>query len=420
MSIQTQPKFNRSTLPIPFDLLYVLIQELLSTCSLSTLSKLSSLSKEYYALITPLLYTDVHITSDEQLQAFLTLPQEKDRRMILAGALLGVKRGRSGSIKGPNRKLEALSLTRSLKLDVYPSRTSLKLSSKLPSPLKASNLTFTSKALINLHGRLSNSKAPRILASFWAGHLPNLIRPKKVIIDYSSILPKKSHPPIGDVEPDDQEEQEAQGDDEGESSMSFMSDEKWTNTMGGMSIALQSWIGLQEVELKGNTWSGILPGPGVNVKMVHAGIENEVIENETQNEVDGEGQGLMTVNETILNGNGGEPNAEIIKAIETRNKLIENRKKALILGLRTSQAIYENYHSPLPINWKVENLLPSLIGTHDNEEEIESERQREKRSVIEDIMRDLDETCPSIMTRYGYINDVGRRDLSCLTWNRDE
>ncbi|WVW86721.1 hypothetical protein I302_108775 [Kwoniella bestiolae CBS 10118] len=397
MSIQKPCNFTRTPLPLPYDLLHLLLQDLLSSSSFHTLATLARLSKEYYSHIIPLIYRHVHITSDEQLQSFLTIPltrreeSDKKKRKIV-DTVLGKNRSRSNSLEdtsGGNRKIQNLSLVQSLTLDVYPSRTSFKLSSKLPQPLQTPLLTFTPHALENLQEKLSRSGAPRILVSFWAKHLPGLVMPRKIIVDYSTLdLSEDEEGRLGD-------------------------------TMSGMSISLQSWsesCTLQEVELRGERWLGILPGPGVGVRMIHT--STDLVDGDSNTIEDGEGEveDLVTVNETLLNPSN-EPSPTTLALIESRNKLVSQRVQSLILGLRTSQALSETYHSPAPLDWSMQGILPRPIGVEEmDDEERYVENQREKRKVVDDILNGLDEVCPKITQRYGRIGEDGRRELGCLTW----
>ncbi|WVQ66471.1 uncharacterized protein L199_004652 [Kwoniella botswanensis] len=413
MSIQKEYKFTRSTLPLPYDLLHILLQNLLSTSSFSTLSTLARLSKDYYSLIIPLIYKHVHITSDEQLQSFLTIPltkreenDKKKRKIVNTVLLKGKSRSRSNSLEDSSnwsRKIQCLSLCESLTLDVYPSRTSFKIASKLPQPLQTPLLTFTPKSLENLREKLSRSGAPRILVSFWSQHLPTLIRPRKVVVDYSTLS----------FNSDENVEGEGEGDgNEG----------KWADTMSGMSISLQSWTcaeGLEMVELKGDKWMGVLPSPGVGVRMVHTTTSTPSSSSaETLNEEDEEEQ-LVTVNETILNAppNSNEPNPATLESIENRNKLISTRVQSILMGLRTSQALYETYNSPLPLKWDVVDVLPPPIGFEEmDQEERYMDYQREKRKVLDEIVSGLDDVASTITQRYGRIGGNGRRELTCLNW----
>ncbi|WWC65684.1 uncharacterized protein I303_108305 [Kwoniella dejecticola CBS 10117] len=444
MSIYTQvPKrtksaFTKSTLPIPYDLLYLIIQDLFASQAFGSLAKLAQLSREYHALIVPLLYTKVHIRSDEQLQSFLTIPQSvrddirtktSDKIKDVLG--VGVKRGRSGSLKSKlqvqgqgqlqaplglqdhvpihNKITHHFNLTRTLTLDIYPSRLSFKLASKLPSPLFAEQLTFTPNALKDLYEKLDRSNSPRILVSHWAQHLPNLVRPRAVTIDYSTL----------DL-------------DECELNQS----ENWVNTMMGISTSLQAWKGAEEVTMKGERWFGVVPNPGVKVRMVHTGAEEEVQPSifglaqpagYTQEEEEEE----VTVNQAILDNASGASTITITMAerIQQRNKVIEKRTEAVIMGLRTSAAFHETYHrSSSALNWEVVDILPPPVETMTNEHEEEDgeeeerlmEKQREKRKILDDILRELDETSPSITKRYAVIASDGRRDLNCLKWTESE
>ncbi|KAK6908893.1 hypothetical protein I203_102899 [Kwoniella mangroviensis CBS 8507] len=411
MSIQKEYKFTRSTLPLPNDLLHILLQKLLSTSSFSTLSTLARLSKDYYSLIIPLIYKHVHITSDEQLQSFLTIPltkreenDKKKRKIVNTVLLKGKSRSRSNSLEDSSnwsRKIQCLSLCESLTLDVYPSRTSFKIASKLPQPLQTPLLTFTPKSLENLREKLSRSGAPRILVSFWSQHLPTLIRPRKVVVDYSNL----NFNPISNAGEEEEEDEE-----------------KWADTMSGMSISLQSWTcseGLEMVELKGDKWMGVLPSPGVGVKMVHTTASTpSSFSAETLNG-DEEEEELVTVNETVLNAppNPNEPNPATLESIESRNKLVSTRVQSILMGLRTSQALYETYNSRLPLKWDVVDVLPPPIGFEEmDQEERYNEYQREKRKVLDEILSGLDEVAPVITRRYGRIGREGRRELSCLNW----
>ncbi|WWC93001.1 uncharacterized protein L201_007965 [Kwoniella dendrophila CBS 6074] len=446
MSLQKRYKFEKTRSPIPFDLLYIIIQELLSNEQLGSLAKLCCVSKELYSYIIPLLYTNVHIKSDEQLQSFLTLPQstriavkeekQKQKQQItknlVKSVVLSVKRNRSRSNSlernsnnsnnansenngniSINSKIYNLNLMKELKLDIYPSRRSFKLSSKLPSPLSVDKLFFTSLALKNLYDKLNKSNAPKILVSFWSSHLPTLIKPKKVIIDYSNLNLM------------------------GDNDETYLKDENWLDTMTGMSFSLQSWSPttttttttntssskiydnnyLKEIELIGNNWFGILPSPGVKVKMIHTDFIEDSNQLAEQEQVETQEEDLVTVNETILNTPSNETD-EIVELIEKRKKIIKKRVESLIMGLRSSQALYETYQSNQLINWNITDILPPQIKiTNDirSKEEIENEEYSEKRKIINDILIELDEKCPNLTKRYSKIGSDGRRELSCLT-----
>ncbi|WVQ96153.1 hypothetical protein IAU59_003256 [Kwoniella sp. CBS 9459] len=433
--VQTQEyRLKRTPLPLPYDLLHIITQELLSSGSLAALSKISTLSRDYHAMITPMLYTHVHIKTDEQLQAFLYLPYEKDRRSKGSRALsvLGVKRGRSGSIKDHKYrfKLDALTLVKSLTLDIYPSRTALKYASKLPEPLCASTLTFTPPALTSFYDRLSLSNAPRILATFWAGHLPSLINPQKVIVDYTGL------------------DQHMEKSDNGEG---------WIDTMGGMSVALQAWKeSLKTVEIRGKKWVGLLPAPGTKVVMIHTDAVQEAPDQNEDQETVETVETASTVSSTTDNSQhaepgvtdipspaepsaGRDPNPELIEAIASRTRLIATRTEALTMALRTSQALHDASHSPAPLRWSVKDLIPEpfadeaasrdrLLNTWDSygqsDREIEIqlnlekqvEYEREKRGVLDKILEEMDRVAPQIGSRYGYIDSDGRRNLACLSW----
>ncbi|WVF68613.1 hypothetical protein IAT40_003383 [Kwoniella sp. CBS 6097] len=421
-------RLERTPLPLPYDLLHIITQDLLSSGSLASLSKLSTLSRDYHAMITPMLYARVHIKTDEQLQAFLYLPYEKERRSKGSRALsvLGVKRGRSGSIKDQKCrfKIDSLSLVQFLTLDIYPSRTSLKHASKLPEPLPATTLTFTPPALISLYNRLSRSNSPRILATIWAGHLPSLVRPQKVIVDYTGL---DRHM---------EENENGQG---------------WIDTMGGMSVGLQAWQeSLRLVEIRGKKWVGILPSPGTKVVMVHT---DAVTEDGSLDEAQSDGTDLLTDNvdgaeqaglapvdttDQTVPVNGTEPNPELVEAIASRTKLIATRTEALTLALRTSQALHDASHSPAPLRWSVKDLIPQPISDSDSRDRLltswdtygQSDREieahidmemrmeylREKRGVIDMILGELDRVAPLLGSRYGYVDSDGRRNLTCLLW----
>ncbi|OCF37099.1 hypothetical protein I316_01004 [Kwoniella heveanensis BCC8398] len=393
-------RFQRTPLPLPYDLLHIITQELLSSGSLASLSKLSTLSREYHAMITPLLYTHVHIKTDEQLQAFLHLPYEKERRSKGSRALsvLGVKRGRSGSIKGEKYrfKIDALTLVKTLTLDIYPSRASLKYASKLPEPLNASTLTFTPPALESLFNRLSRSNSPRILATIWAGHLPSLIKPQKAIVDYAGL--------DGHMEA----AENGQG---------------WIDTMGGMSVGLQAWKeSLRVVEIRGKKWVGILPAPGTKVTMVHT---QPIIEKEegSSAEVGAAGETASLDDDVeapsqTTQPDSNDPSPELIEAIASRTKLIAARTEALTLALRTCQALHDASHSPAPLRWSVQDLIPHpvaettsrehLLNTWDtygqSEREIEAriemerkiEYERERRGALDKILQAMDQVAPQI------------------------
>ncbi|KAK8849507.1 hypothetical protein IAR55_004841 [Kwoniella newhampshirensis] len=393
----TNKPFRRTPLPLPYDLLHILITLLQSSDSFATLSLLSRCSRSYYALITPLLYTNVHITSDEQLQALLSLPA--DRR-----GFLGVKRYRSGSIingvvvhpslSSRERKVEALSLIERLTLDVYPSRTSLKLASKLPWSLPAQEVTLTSKAVSSLNTKLGHSKAPRILASFWASHFPSLVRPRKVVVDYSDL----------DVRHEMMNEERKEG---------------WWDTFSGLSVGIQAWKELEEVQVKGEVWNLILPNPGVKVRMVHTIFPPP--------QPDGEGEGNMVPPMESTPASASEESTNV-----WRDKLITDRRKALVSGLSTSYFLLEQAlantntntntttttnGSPVRmanhpiIEWEIQDFLPPYRGQPGVLEEVVDEGDGVRRG----IMADLDQVCPALMERYARMEN-GRRELSCLKW----
>ncbi|WVR08234.1 hypothetical protein IAU60_005281 [Kwoniella sp. DSM 27419] len=463
--VQTKDyRFNRSTLPLPYDILHILLTDLVASESLGSLAKLSTLSRQYHSLITPLLYTDVHIRSDEQLQSFLSLPYERESK-TKAKALnaLGVKRGRSGSIKSPNRKNQSLALVRSLTLDIYPSRTSFKLASKLPAPLPASSLTFTPSALLSLHAKLSRSNAPKILATFWATHLPTLIKPKKVTVDYSTLDVRE------------------------------MREENWIITMGGMSVALQAWESLAQVELRGGWWAGVLPGLAVQVEMVHTDltlieavprvtIENEITPEPSDDEDEGAERPILPLTRQMTqsvaslrrrpssttstavpasverardvadtattaatltwtpapapppvsyipaNQAPAEPSEELLQALGDRSKLIADRTEAIVLALRSSQALHDTAHGNVPIRWVITDFIPESVdstlalpssASTDSAEvaaEVKREYEREKTEIMRKILAEMDATAPVLSKKYGYIDGAGRRGLSCLLW----
>ncbi|WVQ79394.1 hypothetical protein IAT38_001491 [Cryptococcus sp. DSM 104549] len=451
--------FERTPIPLPYDLLHIIVYDLHSTSSLGTLTTLQRCCTAYYSMITPLLYTHVELTSDEQLQRFLVLPSDSRRKSRgLLGVASGPKRGRSGSIKPSERKVAALAMVSSLKLDVYPSRASLRLANKLPHPLISHTLELSPAAIMSLHSKLSLSRAPRILASFWASHLPSLIRPKRVVVDYHTLNVRK----------------ELAGEDK----------EKWWDTFGGVSVALQQWERLEEVELRGEVWGLVLPNPGVGLKMVHTDYEaGESVGEELE---DGEEDGnacfraaypapapapapatfpvVAAAGAPIAPGApgvaalapaaapAGAPNAPNAPAaagaaapappaeeLTPRAKLIEDRKQALLLGLRTNfellqhtathpsqaqthhQTVVPHHHysgtSLATMSWSVTNFFPPLPESEwgrTEEEEVE-EKERERKGVVDWLMGELDQHCPELAARYGRMED-GKRVLGCLTW----
>ncbi|WWC73511.1 uncharacterized protein I206_107482 [Kwoniella pini CBS 10737] len=422
MSIQKQYKFTKSTLPIPFDILYIIIQNLYSSKSFKSLSKLAQLSKEYNNLIIPLIYKDIHLKSDEQLQLFLLTnyyssnlqQQQKEEEEIknkktsykIKNALnLNVKKKvRSNSLKfnynNNNKqqkqnkkifnddKLNNLNLIKTFKIDFYPSRLSFKLSSSLlnNNPLKIEKLIFTSNSLIDLNEKLKKSNSPKILTFYWSKHLPNLFKPNKILIDFKNL-------DITDL----------------------MLNENWLNTITGFNISIQSWKNnnysnnnnnnLKEIILKGENWFGILPNPGIKISIKYNKF-NYLNSEEEDNNLEN------------LKENNNNNNINLIEKIQNRNKIIEKRTKSLIKGLRNSQALHENYQSNSSLNWEIIDILPNPIITNINinEEERFIENQREKRKVLDDILTELDQVSPYITKRYGIIGLDGRRELSCLNW----
>nr|XP_031859701.1 uncharacterized protein CI109_004773 [Kwoniella shandongensis]KAA5526773.1 hypothetical protein CI109_004773 [Kwoniella shandongensis] len=425
----TTKPFQRTPLPLPYDLLHIILTLLHSSESFGTLSVLSQVSKSYYSLITPMIYTNVHITSDEQLQQLLSLPSDKFR-LFGGGGVGGNKRGRSGSIIKRGRKLEALSMIASLKLDIYPSRTSLKLASKLPTPLPAQQVTFTPLGVYSLYDKLSRSQAPRILASFWASHLPSLVKPKKVIVDYSTIDIRKEMLEVNETETEaEQQENGGRGRREG-----------WWDTFGGLSVGLQAWKELEEVDVKGEVWSLILPNPGVKVKMIHTtctepqgGVEPPSTLEPTVDLAGGAGE-----QEPVQVGTPEQPDAAATVALADqrrlwREKLLEDRRKALVSGLQTSYTLLEQTLATTrgrngmitsthirnhPFKWEIVNFFPLPLEGSRNQDELELlvERETEKYEMKRGIMADLDQSCPDLMKAFGKM-EGGRRELGCLTWS---
>ncbi|AAW43452.1 expressed protein [Cryptococcus deneoformans JEC21] len=433
-------KRTRTRNSLPYDLLHIIINLLISTDSLGTLAALQRCSQAYYDLITPLLYTHVHIHSDDQLQRFLTLPSEsRTRRKSKGFSLLSskaMKRARSGSLQTPEKKLQALTLVKSLTLDVYPSRTSLKLASKLPQVIPAKFLTFTPSAVLSLHAKLLRSQAPRILATFWAGHLPSLIQPQQVTINYSSLDVRTL----------------LQGDKK----------ENWWDTFGGLSVALQHWEKLEKIELRGEVWGLIVPSPGVEMEMVHTtfvpneDVVDEAIMFEEGDESDGNNDipqdGIHSSTPVqIPNPNiavlpqAANNNDNADDTLTPRQKLLKDRKEALLLGLLANyQVVQHTQHQALATHpnhltsyvpqhfitngrrsrmlWKLKGFFPPPDGDVD-EDGIEWKSDDEKREELENdrkevaswLMNELDQQCPELARDYGRMID-GRRELDCLQW----
>ncbi|XAO25494.1 hypothetical protein I312_104320 [Cryptococcus bacillisporus CA1280] len=426
---------------LPYDLLHIIINLLISTESLGTLATLQRCSQAYYDIITPLLYTHVHIHSDDQLQRFLTLPSEsRTRRKSKGFTLLSpktIKRARSGSVQTPEKKLQALTLVKSLTLDVYPSRTNLKLASKLPQVIPAKFLTLTPSAVLSLHAKLLRSQAPRILATFWAGLLPSLIQPQQVTINYSSL----------DVRMLLQGEKK----------------ENWWNTFGGLSVALQHWEKLEKIELRGEVWGLIVPSPGVEMEMVHTTfMPNEaIIDEATMLDEGDESDGNNDMPQDAIHNSipmqipnpnltalpqaaNNNDNDNTDDTLTSRQKLLKDRKEAILLGLLANyQVVQHTRHQALATHpnhltsyvpqhfitngrrsrmlWKLRDFLPPDSDV--DEDGIEWKSDDEKREELENdrkevatwLINELDQQCPELARDYGRMVN-GRRELDCLQW----
>ncbi|WVQ75155.1 hypothetical protein IAR50_004764 [Cryptococcus sp. DSM 104548] len=450
-------KRTRTRPVLPYDLLHIILAELKRTESLGSLALLQRCNSDFYDLITPILYTHIRIHSDDQLQRFLTLPLEpKVRKRTKGLALLSSKgsnspksskRSRSGSLVGYEKKLQALQKVKTIIFDVYPSRTSMKLASKLPFPLFAETLTFTPSAILSLHAKLLRSGAPRILATFWAGHLPSIVQPQRVVVDYSTINIRQHLA--------------------GEKKAS------WWDTIAGLSSTLQQWESLDQVTLVGDYWALLVPSPGVEIKVVHTIFEpkGEAEDDEgalTEGE-DSDGNPEVLPQQTIPNGPAPPPH--IINLLPTaipaptpappanneedaqpslsfRAKLLVDRRDALLLGLRTSyqivqhaqyQAKTQSHHltSYVPehfirkgsrnvrqVRWVVEDFFPPVDegdkedddDEWDGETEILERSERERREVVEWLVTQLDQQCPQLIRECGRVVD-GKVELSCISWN---
>ncbi|ODO06952.1 hypothetical protein I350_04314 [Cryptococcus amylolentus CBS 6273] len=449
-------KRTRTRPVLPYDLLHIILTELKRTDSLGSLALLQRCNSDYYDIVTPILYTHVRIRTDDQLQRFLTLPIEprvrkRSRRLSLLSSK-GSKspksglRSRSGSLIAYEKKLHAFQKVKTITLDIYPSRRSMKIAGKLPFPLFAETLTFTPSAILSLHSKLLRSGAPRILATFWAGHLPSIVQPQRVVVDYSTI----------DIR-------------------SHLAGEKkasWWDTIAGLSSALQQWERLDQVTLVGEYWALLVPSPGVEMKVIHTVFEPKEDAEEDEGALtegeDSDGNPEVPLQQTIPGGPAPPPHmvnlppnampvpipAPAANAEEDgqpplsfRAKLLMDRRDALLLGLRTSYQIvqhaqYQAHTQPhhltsyVPehfihkgsrnvreVRWVVEDFFPP-VGEGDEEDEndagdeeteVVEKSEKERREVVKWLVTELDQQCPQLVHECGRMVDE-RVELSCISW----
>lgn len=227
-------------------------------------------------------------------------------------------------------------------------------------------------------------------------------------------------------------------------------------------MALQHWEKLEKIELRGEVWGLIVPSPGVEMEMVHTtfvpneDVVDEAIMFEEGDESDGNNDipqdGIHSSTPVqIPNPNiavlpqAANNNDNADDTLTPRQKLLKDRKEALLLGLlanyqvvqhtqRQALATHPNHlTSYVPQHfitngrrsrmlWKLKGFFPPPDGDVD-EDGIEWKSDDEKREELENdrkevaswLMNELDQQCPELARDYGRMID-GRRELDCLQW----